>query len=285
MTGEFIHAAAENTAAGTRSFAGDSRPSRTQAKVTKKVEKGLKRLFIIAGIILTAELIWLFVVSPFIPFSTIDVQGFSGLERQKILLLAGIDETSSFMSTNVREVTEKLSNFILVESARVIKRFPDKLSIFLVPRKAVAVTLSSFDSRQTPLYVDRYGVFFKAGEADADTGSLPVISGIELPQLNMRLPSSLVPLVENISVIASNSPQLLAAVSEIRIEQKAWDGFELVLYPVHSSIRVRIENNLTEDVLRYMLLILSVFEPDSQNPKEIDFRSGIGSYKIKEQSL
>jgi len=45
--------------------------------ITKKksVEKGLKRLLIIAVIILTAELIWLFGVSPFIPLYSVEVRG------------------------------------------------------------------------------------------------------------------------------------------------------------------------------------------------------------------
>jgi hypothetical protein len=33
-----------------------------------------------------------------------------------------------------------------------------------------------------------------------------------------------------------------------------------------------------------MLLMLNVFENDSNKPREIDFRSGIGSYTIKELS-
>jgi len=257
----------------------------TKAKSTRKIEKGLKRLLIVAGIIIAAELIWLFGVSPFIPFSTIEVQGIAGLQRAEILRLASIDDTSSFVSTNVKEVQEKLSANILVESAVVLKRFPDKLSIFLLPREAVAVTLTNSGSRQALAFVDRQGVYFKTGQTDSSEASvLPVLSGVENPGLNMRLPPALVPLVENLSVIESSSPELLAAISEIRIERKAWDGFDLVLFPVHSSIKVRLENNLTEDVLRYMLLMLNVFESGIEKPQEIDFRSGMGSYKIKEQS-
>jgi cell division protein FtsQ len=81
--------------------------------------------------------------------------------------------------------------------------------------------------------------------------------------------------------IASDSPELLASVSEIRIEQKAWDRYETVIFPSHSSIRVRLENNLTEDNLRYMLLMLDVFGSQSPKPQEIDFRAGMSSYKIK----
>ncbi|MDR3020285.1 MAG: FtsQ-type POTRA domain-containing protein [Treponema sp.] len=254
-----------------------------RAKSSKKIEKGLKRLLIIAVIIFTAELIWLFGISPFIPFSTVEVHGFEGFGRNEILHLAGIDESSSFMSTNIKEAQVILSGNILVESAYVVKRFPDKLSIFLTPRQAAAVVLTSSGARQVPALIDRQGVIFKIDESIAHK-NLPVLSGMENPQLNMRLPASLVPLVESLSVISASSPELLAAISEIRIEPKAWDGFELVLYPVHSSIKVRLENSLSEDVLRYTLLMLNVFEASSPKPEEIDFRSGMGSYKIKEQS-
>jgi len=256
-----------------------------KTRPTIKIEKNLKRILIIAGIIFSAELIWLFGISPFIPFSVIEVSAFADLSRADILQSAAIDDTSSFMSTNVKEIQQKLSNIILVESARVTKRFPDKLTISLVPRKAVAVSLASVNGKQMPLFLDRQGVFFKTGDLlSFDAAGLPIISGLEDPQVYMQLPASLVPLTEKISVISAASPELLSAISEIRIEQKSWEGYELVLYPVHSSIKVRIENNFTEEILRYMLLMLNVFESSYNKPQEIDFRSGIGSYKIKENS-
>jgi cell division protein FtsQ len=254
-------------------------------KPADKIEKGIKRLLVVAAVILAAELIWLFGVSPFIPFSTIEVHGFSGLSRSQILSLAGIDDSSSYFSTNVSIVKEKLSSHILVESAVVMRHFPDKLSIFLNPRHAAAVTLTNINSRQAMIYIDRQGVFYKIENgALQEKTDIPVISGIENARLNMRLPAALVPLMENLCEISVSSPELLSAISEIRIERKTWDGYDLVLFPVHSPIRVRVENNLNEDTLRYMLLILNVFETDIHRPQEIDFRSGMGSYKIKELS-
>ena len=248
-----------------------------------KIEKGIKRLLIIAVVIFLAQLIWLFVISPFIPFSNVEIHGFPGINRAEILSLAGLSETSSFISTNTMEVRQSLSSHVLVESAVVMKRFPDRLSIFLTPREAAAVTLTTINSRQVPLYVDRHGVFFKIGDSvSLSELDIPILSGIENPQLNNRLPSSLVTLVESLHRMSASSPELLSAISEIRIERKAWDGFDLVLYPVHSSIRVRVENNLTENTLRYVLLMLNVFENEAQKPYEIDFRSGMGSYKIME---
>jgi cell division protein FtsQ len=250
-----------------------------EKKSAGRIEKGLKKLLIIAAIIFIAQIIWLFGVSPFIPFTTIQVHGIDGINRGEILHLAGINETSSFISTNTGLVRERLSAHLLVESSVVIKRFPDKLSIFIVQREPVAMALTAVNSRLVPVFVDRNGVFFRMGTS-ADNYDLPIISGIENLRLNMRLPAALVSLTENIRQISVSSPELLSAISEIRIERKVWDGYELVLFPVHSSIRVRVENNLTEDTLRYMLLMLNVFESTSQRPQEIDFRSGMGSYRI-----
>ncbi|MCL2800745.1 MAG: FtsQ-type POTRA domain-containing protein [Treponema sp.] len=255
-------------------------------KSAGKIEKGLKRLLIIAVVIFFAQMIWLFGVSPFIPFSTIEVNGFLELNRAEVLHLAGINENSSYFSVNTKEIQNKLSSHILVESAVVVRRFPDRLTMYLNPRQPAAVTITNIDSGQAPLYIDRNGVFYKIGCAYSYEGmNLPVLSGIENPQLNMRLPNSLVSLVDNLSGMAVSSPDLLSAVSEIRIERKAWDGFDLVIFPVHSSIRVRVEDNITENTLRYILLMLNVFEGSNNKPYEIDFRSGMGSYKIKEQSL
>jgi cell division protein FtsQ len=256
-----------------------------ETKSSRKIEKGLKRILIIAGIIMFSELIWLFGVSPFIPFSTIEVYEFKGFERDEILHAAGIDNGSSFISTKIYDVKEKLSYHLLVESVIVIKRFPDKLSIFINPREAAAIALANIDSKQVPMYVDRHGVFFKHANASLQNEKLPIISGFENPQLNMRLPAELIPLLESISVIVDSSPELIATISEIRVEHKLWEGFDLVLFPVHSSIKIRIENNLSENMLRYILLMLSVFESSDSKPEEIDFRSSIGSYRIKEQSL
>jgi len=255
-----------------------------KAKSSLKIEKGLRRLIIIAAVIFAAELIWLFGVTPFVPFSTIEVHEITGLSRSDIISFAGLNENSSFISTNTKNVQEILSSHLLVDSAMVIKRFPDKLSIFITPRQAAAVTITSNGSNQEMLFVDRHGVFFKRGDSLQETG-FPILSGFENPQLGMHLPAGLIPLVESLYELSRSSPELLSAISEIRIEQKAWDGFDLVLYPVFSSSRVRMENSLTEDSLRYMLLLLDVFKDSSEKPDEIDLRSGMGSYKVREQSL
>jgi cell division protein FtsQ len=252
----------------------------------KKSGRKINRILIFVGIILAAELTWLFIISPCLPFSTIDVYGFPGIERSEVLSLAGIWERSSFFSTNIHEIQNKIASHSLVESVKVIKRFPDRISIYLDPRKAIVVSLVSVDNEQIPVYIDRHGVIMKIGNGAQDNNLL-VLSGLEFEavHVNMRLPSELIPFLENVSRLLLDFPELMASISEIRVEKKAWEGIELVLFPMHSSIRVRVENNLSDETLRYVLLILDVFNKQNPKPEEIDFRSGIGSFKIKEPGL
>jgi cell division protein FtsQ len=262
-----------------------------EVKSSKKIEKGLKRILIIVCVILSAELTWLFIISPGFPFTTIEIHGFAEIDRKTALNIAGIDESSSYISTNTADARKRLMENPLIESARVSKRFPDKLSIFLVKRSAIAVSLVNFGGKSLPVYIDKFGVFFdfvQNRELSADTGAkLPVVSGYEItnPRLGMKLPQALTPLLESINNILQDSPELLSAVSEIMIEAKAWDGYDIVLYPAYSSIRLRLDDNITGDMLRYVILMLDVFETYSPKPREIDFRTSMGTFKVKEPSI
>ena len=247
-----------------------------------KIEKGLKRLLIIAGIILMVELVWLFIVSPCIPLSTVEVRGFDGFNGADVLRYAGIREGASFISVNAKDAEKVLAAHYLVESVRVIKRFPDRLSIFLEPRRAVALSLAEVQGRLLPVYYDKYGVVFRIG--GRETENLPLVSGLVLenPTLGMKLPAAFGPFLAEFAKIEEEAPELLEAVSEIRINRRAFSGFDLALYPVHYPIQVRLGDNFNEETLRYVMLMLDVFKSGNSIPGEIDFRSGIGSYKVKE---
>ena len=250
-----------------------------------KIEKGLKRLLIFAAIVLGAEFIWLFGVSPCIPLSTVEVSSFPGFDRAAVLEYAGVGDKASFVSVNAMEVERTLKANHLVESARVTKRFPDRLSIYLQPRKAVALSMVSINGRQTPIYFDKYGVVFNIGNMETlPRGNVPVISGLIFAEarLGMQLPASLVPLFMDIATIGEDAPVLLEAISEIRVYRKPFDGFDLVLYPVHNPVRVRLGNSISEETLRYVLVMLDVFKTQSLQPAEIDFRSVMSPYSVKE---
>jgi cell division protein FtsQ len=256
-------------------------PEDEEAPGARGVEKGLKTLIIAAASALILELLWLLVISPCMPLSRLEVNSFPGLDREEALRRAGIGERSSYISVNPRSAEKNLEDIREVESARVVKRFPNSVTISLVPRVAVAVAFDKIDGRQRPVYIDRHGVIFKTGKAGASSPQVPVISGLPPGE---TLPAIYLPLFNRLDRIRSADPRLLQTISEIRVNRKPFDGFDLVLYPAHSPIRVRLEPNLNEETLRYVMLMLDVFAERNQEIEEIDFRTETASYKLKEAS-
>jgi cell division protein FtsQ len=250
------------------------------------LEKGIKVLIIAAASVLVLEFLWIFAISPCMPLSRLELTGFPGLDRKELLRRAGIGERASYISVNPRSVEKNLEAIREVESVRVTKRFPNSVTILLVPRVAVAMVFDKIEGRQAPLYLDRHGVLFRNGGSPSRLQvsghlALPVISGLPLGE-DKVLPAIYLPLFASLEKIRGAEPRLLEAISEIRVNRKPFDGFDLILYPVHSPIRVRLEPNLNEEVLRYVMLMLDVFAEREQEIEEIDFRTETASYKLKE---
>jgi cell division protein FtsQ len=259
-----------------------------KAAPPRGLERGLKGLIIAAAAVLILELIWLLAVSPCMPLGTIDVMAFPGLDREVALAAAGIGERSSYVSVNTRAAEKALGALYEVESARVTKRFPNTVKLVLLPRTPAGMSLAQLDGRLIPVYFDRHGLVFKIGNEDgaALPASLPLISGLvfDPPALGMRLPAMFGPFLSGLQAVSDSAPELLGAISEIRINRKAFDGFDLVLYPVHNPVKIRLEPDLNEETLRYVMLMLDVFASKNADLEEIDFRSETASYKIKEAS-
>jgi cell division protein FtsQ len=291
MSGEFVRV---NTPGTSRRSGNAGRPPIPERRVEAArgagsgVEKGLNALIIAAAAILVLELVWLLAVSPCMPLTKIEVLPFPGMSREEIIAAAGIGERSSYVSVKAAQAERSLENLYQVESARVIKRFPNAVKIVLIPRSAAGMSLARLDGRLAPVYFDRSGLVFKIGKGNDETirdlPQLPVISGLvfENPSLGMRLPAIFGPLLSRLEAIRDASPELLAAISEIRINRKAFDGFDLVLYPVHNPVRIRLEPDLNEASLRYVMLMLDVFASKHSEIEEIDFRAETASYKEKE---
>jgi cell division protein FtsQ len=248
-----------------------------------RLGKGLRRVLVGAAVIIGAELIWLFAVSPCMPLSSVEINAFPGIDRAVIVSLAGIQDASSWFTVDAARAEHALEAHYRIETARVIKRFPDRVKIFITPRTPVAMTLSPVNGRMAPVYFDRGGMIIHVGSLDSGA-KVPILSGviIEQPVPGMRLPAAFSPLLENIEKIGGSAPELLDAVSEIRINRKPFDGFDLVLYPVHNLVRVRLEPEISEEILRYVMLMIDVFESRDTELEEIDFRTGTASYTVKE---
>ena len=137
------------------------------------------------------------------------------------------------------------------------------------------------------MYIDKHGMLLQVGGPFINEGvspALPIVSGLTFERLaeGMKLPAEMESFFTRLDSINENAPELLAFISEIRINKKAYNGFDLVLYPVNSTIKFRLEPDLNEDALRYMILMMNVFDSTGVQVDEVDLRNGTASYIVKE---
>ncbi|MDR2484339.1 MAG: FtsQ-type POTRA domain-containing protein [Treponema sp.] len=256
---------------------------------SSKIEKVLRWVIIVALIILGGELVVILAVNPCLPLSKVEVMGMPELDKEAVLEKAGITGKSSYISVNPRTTERRLKTFLEVESVKVSKRFPDSVRITLEGRKAIAMSFGMIDGKVYPVFFDKQGLVFMIGTEDTKAPppfSIPIISGLmpEQPFLGMRLPAMFNTLLSDLEMIRISAPELLAVISEIRVNRNVFDGYDLILYPVHNRVRIRLGTELNENMLRYVMLVVDVCVARGAKIEEIDFRTGTASYTIKEAS-
>ncbi len=251
-------------------------------------EKVWRRILFVLVVILAFEAIWLCVIRPCMPLSGIELNGIPGIERDVVLHYAGITSETSFYSVNAAKMERVLEELVMVESAEVVKQFPSRIYIKLNPRIPVAVSLTYVDGKMIPLFIDKHGVVCKMGLNDSESrmhmSNLPIISGLifDNASVGTRLPVILKKFLESIERINMQNSLLLSSFSEIRIHEKLYDGFELVLYHSSSNTKIRTGAELNEEMLKYIMLMIDVLYNEGVDVDEIDFRTGTASYKLKE---
>ncbi|MCL2191779.1 MAG: FtsQ-type POTRA domain-containing protein [Treponema sp.] len=273
MLGDFVYTEEEEVA--------EFKPKPTDTP--SKIEKNLKRFLVLAAIIICGGLIWWFFISPTVAPATVQVFSFPGMDRAAVLYHAGIGGMATFASVNAADVQLLLSSHPLVESARVAKSFPDRISIYLEPRQPVAVSIARINGRMQPIYFDRHGVAFMIGGSGPQNAPtwMPVISGLYHGSLEIylgaRLPEPILPLFSRVGAIMDENPSIWQAISEIGVVWNDNGTFDLVLYPVNNFIRIRMGSDITVTDIYYALLMLDVLNRSGGTaPSEIDVRSGIG---------
>jgi len=258
---------------------------RSRERKTDAAYKKLKTILTFIVVVLGVEIIWLFGISPCMPFSVVTVYGIPEMDEAAVLALAGIGRHSSYMTVNEKAAEQALLSVPAIRSARVVKHFPNKAEIRLERRRAAAVVLMERGGELFPALIGGDGILINMGrEGLANEKTLPVISGLMLDGVypGMKLPRIYNSLLEQLETLADKNPELLAAISEIRINHKNYDGYDLTLFPAHRGVRVKLNDNINEETIRYMLLMLDVLSTKSESIREIDFRTGTASYFVKE---
>ncbi|WP_020612494.1 cell division protein FtsQ/DivIB [Sediminispirochaeta bajacaliforniensis] len=252
---------------------------------------GLEKIFFVVilflFLVLFGELCFHFVISPRLVVNdiTIHVGRSFPLSDSEILSIAGIDSGGSYLAIDPQIVARKLESVPFIAKAAVEKKFPGSLSISITERVPVASTIAELDGRSVPLFVSADGVLFPY--PGKESSGMPVLSGIEIPKLSGRMfvPSALVSFLSDLEKVRNTSPELYRLISELKFIKKNGDDYEVLLFPAHRKVRVRIGTSIDEQLLTYIMMVLDVVSQQNMVDKldEIDFRTGEVVYKIREE--
>lgn len=246
----------------------------------------LRVLIALLVFFLAAEVLFYMILVPVTTDIRLVVQGTTSVGYDELCTLAGISGHEKWFQFGTAAVASRLASHPVFESVTVEKIFPDRVSITVVERKAVAIAFGQINGRTVPLEIDRNGVAFRVG-APVAASSLPLITGLTFEHIvpGVRLNARLIPLLEQLSVLEESNPLLISSISEVKIEPKTYGGYDLVIFPVHTPIRVRMDKALNQDAIQYMMLVLDVVQDLKLDVEEIDIRAGTVAYRLKGEVL
>ncbi len=259
-----------------------------QMPIRSKAKSFLIKVLIVFFLaVLAAEIIFYVLILPARSNANIIISGMNELTSLEIKQIAGLPNTVKWLSVNSSAVSKNLVVNPLIASATVEKKFPDKVLIKITERKPVAVAFTEIKGRTVPMEIDNSGVVFRIGNP-AVSKSLPVIGGLIFnnPRAGMQVSSQLSEFFMGLDLLQKKQPLLLNEISEIKIREKKYGGYDLIVYPIKSQLSIITDRVLTEDGLRYMMLLVDVvcdLGMDS-DISEIDIRGTNAVYKKREVS-
>lgn len=261
-----------------------------RSKMKERRTEGLEKLFsfiiLFLILVLAGELLFHFVISPKLLLSDILIEAAADfpMADREILELGGIESGASFFSIDPEQVSQRLASVPFISSVRVTRRFPNKLHIVIQEREALAALIAPPGDTSTMVFVSSDGALFP--RPGLDVKDLPVLSGIEIPRIGneMYLPEQLLPTLFSLEKTRQAAPELYSLISELKFVKKNGNDYEVVLFPAHRRIRVRIGNTINDQLLAYIMMVLDVVAEQEGVPElqEIDFRTGEVVYKVRE---
>lgn len=240
-------------------------------------------VFVLCILLLIEAALYTFIIPALVP-AKISFYGFKNIPESVARSKIQEIDTLTWMQFDASRAVNALSSISGIERVSVDKRFPDRVDIRITERKAVAKTIIETGGKCKSVQIDKNGVLFLAN-ADyiAKDNNIPLITGLPVEEMaeGSRLPSKYRSLMEQIDYISSLPQKYFAAVSEIQVVTKEYGNYELILYPVHTHIRVLTDRVLNEDSLKYMMVALDVVNSLEPNAAEIDLRYGSVSYRAR----
>ncbi len=262
--------------------------NRGKAESGKRIRQVFSILVAVLAIILVAEILFHFVVSPKLRLTRIEVAagGTFPLSDSAIIQLAGLSGDETFFEVNEAEISGRIASYAPVKAVTVEKVFPNALKINIVQREPLALSLSTVDGKSVPMMLDEDGVIFQIGASVTDF-DLPALSGFTFSnvELGQRVNRALLGFFEDLKEFKERSPGMFTLISELKFVKKDRAGFEVLLYPRDYHVPVRIGSRISIDTMRQILLVLDVFANQGtlHTIEEIDFRTDNPLVRFKEE--
>ena len=254
---------------------------------TVKKTKGkrlLKIVILLILLFLAGDSVYYLFIVPFNATAKIQVLGINTILEAELKKAAGLTGAEKWGKIDKDALLHRITSYPLVAEARVVKKYPDKVLIEIIERQPVGILLATVEGRTIPMEIDKTGTVFKIASKQ-DRQTLPIISGLSFQNIRagMKVHKQLVPLFKQLDLLQRKSPALMSEISEMKIEQKKYGGFDLILYPVRTQVKVRTDSALNEDRLQYMILTLDVIRRLDLNAQieELDVRAGTASYRLR----
>ena len=254
---------------------------------TVKKTKGkqfLKIVILLILLFLAGDLVYYLFIVPFNSTAKIQFSGIDTILETDLKKAAGLTGTEKWGKIDKDALLQRITNYPIVAEAHILKKYPDKVLIDIIERKPVGVLLATVGSRTIPMEIDKTGTVFKVASQKTPQ-TLPVISGLSFQTIRagMKVHKQLVPLFKQLDILQKKNPALLSEISEMKIEQKKYGGFDLILYPVRTQIKVHTDSRLNEERLQYMILTLDVIRRLDLNAQieGLDVRGGTASYRLR----
>lgn len=252
----------------------EQRPERTRA--TQRV---LVVVIVLLSLVLAGELVYHLLIAPRLAIEEIRIESDLPMSDEELLAAAGVRIGIPYFAVDAAAVEANIERFPVVRDAQVDVTFPNRLTISAVRRRPLATALAETADGTVALVFDEEGVVFRVGLGEV-AEELPVVSGLRFESVEpgLELPALVVEFLAQLRRIRMQSPELYRLFSEYRIVRKNDYAYEVVLYPMHYPLPVRIGTSIDEDMIQYVMMMLDVLYREGRlsSLSELDFRNGEG---------
>ena len=169
----------------------------------------------------------------FFRLRNIEVSSAKRLTQGEILALVGVEAGQDMARMNLKRMGEQLSQNPWVETVRIHRYFPDRLSITITEREPLAIVNMGFI-----YYLDKKGSVFKVLN-QGDKLDYPIVTGFSEEDMNSNpagTREALKATCELLGILREKGAFILADVSEIHYDK----GYGFTLFTSSGALPVKV---------------------------------------------